>query len=78
MPPPMKWADFRRIMKYYGVSIEPGGKHWKIEKMVDGIRQVYTVSVHGSEIDFVYVHGARSRFKLNSKNGITDKDFISH
>ena len=49
--------------------------HLKMTKVIDGETKNYTAVVHKNKVDSVYVQGARRRFRLTKKDGVSDRDF---
>lgn len=77
MPSPMPFSDFKRKLRHFGITLKPGGRgsHYKLTKVVGGVTIIYTVAVHHSEVDDVYVRGTRKRFRLTPAHGVSDEEF---
>ena len=73
----MPFSDFKRKLSYFGIKLKSGGRgsHFKLSKVIDGIRVIYVVAVHHNKVDDVYVQGTRKRFHLTSEDGVSDQDF---
>lgn len=78
MKPPriVKFRDFKKMLRRYGVKLRPGGKHMLFESR-DGVK--YPVPFHRDGDDVVrdYVNGARRAFGLTKEDGVSDEEFYN-
>lgn len=70
MPSPVSFADFKRMFTKHGISIEPSGRgsHFKMEKIIGGVRIVFPFPVHNNQVDYVYVRKACRRFQIKESD----------
>jgi len=80
---PYSLRKLRRILNHYGCWEEPArgkGNHTTFLRQMEGGVFSYPVAKMKKEDEILdcYVSGARKRFKLTKKDGVTDKEFFSH
>ena len=75
----VKRKEFERLFRKYGARLVPGGKHFRLEREVDGKLLIYTVALckGGKEVLEVYVKHGRRALMLTPEDGVTDEDFAS-
>ena len=78
MARPLKFRDFRKIMKRFGVGLRQSRRkpiHWMLVRDIEGVRYCYPIAVHGGEVKGAYVSKTRRHFKLRPEDGVTDEEF---
>ena len=75
MASPVDFKVFRRKFKRFGIAMERGKKHWRLEGRVDGVRVVYPFAVRKNKVEACYVKAARKAFHLTEDYGISGRDW---
>ena len=70
------FPQFKHRFERHGITFKRGSKHWKMIGEVDGVYVVYPFPVHKNRVADYYQDGARKRFHLTPKHGISDKAFL--
>ncbi len=83
MDRPLKLRDLRKILRYFGIQEDPSkgkGSHTTFLELDSEGKVIasYPVPTNRSEVLVCYIQGCRKRFKLRSKDGVSDKNFYSH
>jgi len=75
MPSNVRFKEFKRMFKKYGVVFTPGSKHWNMSRIIDGYEYSYTIpTVSGREVKHCYIDKARKAMKLDR---VSDEVFFS-
>ena len=79
MTRPLKFRDFAAIMRRFGITCRQSrhkSTHYILSKAIEGVTCTYCVAVRRGEVNGVYIAKTRRAFRLQPKDGVSDKDFF--
>ncbi len=77
MPPPkiIKFRDFKRLLRKFGIKVVRGSRHNYHFLSPDGVRYPVPFTRESEDVERPYVNAARRAFNLTPRHGVSHKQF---